>query len=71
MKHIQLTFIITDDLKIRQIVFDFNDTSLKTDSELIYTLGKTMVDAYIKQHDNLVVQDLLNDLGIKKSTLEL
>lgn len=66
MGYIQLSIFLTDDLAIKGVTFDHNDTGFKEDGELLESIASTLI-ATIKAHkDSIVVQDLLRELGIKR-----
>lgn len=64
MKHIKLDIILTDDLGIHSVVFDQNDTELKSDSKLIEKIAVTLIKSTHLNKDSLIVQDMLNELNI-------
>lgn len=67
MKWIQLSLHLTDDLGIKNVVIDYNDTGLESNSELVRLIAVTLLKSLKLNKDTLAVQDLLNELGIKTS----
>jgi len=66
MKHIQITVGLTDDLVIKKITFDYNDTTFPSDSKLIESLSFAMLTSCRTNQESMGVQDLLNETGIKR-----
>lgn len=66
MKLVTLTFAINDKNCIKDIVIDINETDLPNDSNLIKTICWTAVKAIHNGKEDIAIQDLLNELGIKK-----
>lgn len=66
MKHIQITVGLTDDLGVKSITFDYNDTHLPCDSKLIELLSFAMLTSCRTNKESMGVQDLLNETGIKR-----
>ena len=66
MKHIQITVGLSDDLGIKSITFDYNDTNLPCDSKLIELLSFAMLKSCRINEESVKVQDLLNEVGIVK-----
>ncbi len=64
MKYIQIGFHFDDDLGLRKIQFQHNETELKNDSELIKNLAITMLRSVNLNKNDCLLQDLLNDLDI-------
>lgn len=65
MKHIKLTIGLTDELGIKSVTIDYNDTELKSNSELVQRVAFTLLKAYSLNKDDMKLQDLLNELNIK------
>ena len=66
MSIIQLTFELSDDLGLKSITFDYNDTKLPSSSETLGNIAIAILRAIEVNKDDLVIQDLLSELGIKK-----
>ena len=66
MKHIILDFKFTDDLGLKSTVIDYNDTDLNNDSDLLRMIAFTLLKALHINKDDIVLQDLLNEIGIKR-----
>lgn len=65
MKWLQFSFNLTDDLAIKDVVIDWNDTGLPSDSKLIKMVAIALLKSIKLNEDTLAVQDLLNELDIK------
>jgi hypothetical protein len=65
MKHITLTLKLTDNLGIKSIIIDDNETELPSDSNLIKICAIAMLESIAINKEDLQVQDILNDLDIK------
>ena len=65
MKIVTLTFAIKDDC-IKNIVIDINETDMPNDSNLIKNICWTAVKSLLKDKEDVAIQDLLNELNIKK-----
>lgn len=66
MRIVTLTFAINDKNCIKDIVIDINETDMPNDSNLIKTICWTAVKAIHNDKEDIAIQDLLNELGIKK-----
>ena len=64
MKIIQLLFEVSDDLSLKSVTVEYNGTDLASDSTLIKNLCTATLKSLINNKDSVVVQDLLNELGI-------
>jgi len=64
-KIIQLTFVLTDDLGIKSIAYDVNDTELPSNGQTLGMIAMAMIKALHLNKDSVLVQDLLNELDIK------
>ena len=64
-KFIQLTFGLTDDLGIKSIAYDINETELPSNGETLGMIAMGMIKALHLNKDSVLVQDLLNELDIK------
>lgn len=67
MKTITLTFNISEDLAIKGVQFDFNDTCLPDDSITLYRLALALAVSVKSNEESLGVQDLLNSLDINRT----
>ena len=65
MKTITISFGIVDDC-IKQIVYDENETDLPSNSETLEMLAFTLLKVISKEKDSMKVQDVLNELNIKR-----
>jgi hypothetical protein len=65
MKTITISFGIVDDC-IKQIVFDENETDMPNNSETLEMLAFTLLTVISKEKDSMKVQDVLNELNIKR-----
>lgn len=65
MKYIQLGIHLTDELGIKSVTIDHNDTSLPSDSDLIKRVSMTVLKSLILNKEDVIVQDLINELGIE------
>jgi hypothetical protein len=64
MKYIQLGFFLTDELGIKSILIDQNNTGLPNDSKLLENIAFAILKASHINRDSLILQDLLNELDI-------
>lgn len=62
---IQLMFDIKDDMGLKSITFQYNDTPLPENSETLKSLAITILKSLKLNRDSVMVQDLLNELDIK------
>lgn len=68
MKTIQLTFSLSgDNLGLKSIIWNTNTTDLPSDSSTLEALAITILKSIRLNSDDLVIQDLLNELNIKRS----
>lgn len=67
MRYIQLGIHLTDDLGIKLVTIDHNDTGLKTDSDLLLQIAFTMLKSLNLNKESVKVQDLLNELDINRT----
>lgn len=65
MKYVTVVFCLTDDLLLKEIVIDSNDTELPSDSDLLKKLSCATLKSLHLNKDSVMVQDLLNELDIK------
>lgn len=66
MGYIQLTIFLREDLGIKGVRVDHNDTGFIEDANFMESLAATLL-ATVKEHkDSIKVQHLLNELGIKR-----
>lgn len=69
MKYLTLVLCfeeVEEDLGLKSVVIDSNDTGLPSDSKLIEKAAFVMLRSIYKNADDLVIQDLLNELNIKR-----
>lgn len=64
MKYIQIGIYLTDDLGIKKVVIDENNTHLPSDSELLKRVSKTILKSLGINEESVKVQDLLSELNI-------
>lgn len=67
MKTIQLTFNLSEDLAMKSIIYSYNDTDLPSNSETLGNIAIAMLRSLNLNKDDLIVQDLLIELDIKRS----
>ena len=65
MKKIVISFEITEDNKLKSTTFEFNDTPMKSDSDTLMKLLFTGLKALSINREDVKIQDMLNDIGIK------
>ena len=66
MKYLILTYTISDDLLLKQIDFDYNDTGLSDDTKTLLKISIATIKAILKNEESSAVQDLLNELNIPR-----
>ncbi len=66
--YIQLGISLTDELGIKSIAISYNSTELENDSKLIEKLAFTILKSLKLNKESVAVQDLLNELGIERSS---
>lgn len=66
MKKLTITLNLTDDLKVKSIVFEENETGIKSDSELLNNAATAILSLLKSNKDDIEVQELLNDLQIPR-----
>ncbi|MEN6624541.1 MAG: hypothetical protein ABFD50_23715 [Smithella sp.] len=64
MKHIFLSIELSDELGIKSVTLSHNDTGLKSDSELVKMVAYALLKAYTANKEDVMIQDLLNEVGI-------
>lgn len=67
MAIIQLMLNLTDDLRIKNIIYEYNDTNLPSNSETLGNIAVAILRSLKLNKDSLVVQDLLIELNIDLS----
>jgi hypothetical protein len=67
MKYIQLGLHLTDDLGIKSVTIDHNETDLPSDSKLITLIAFALLKSIHLNKSDLELQDMLNELGIVKA----
>jgi len=65
MKYINIGFSFTDDLALKHITINHNDTELDSDSELVKKVIMTALKSFHLNKDDVSFQDLLNKNDIK------
>ena len=65
MRTITISFEITEENKLKSTTFEFNNTSMKSDSETLMKLFYTGLKALTINSEDVKIQDMLNDVGIK------
>lgn len=68
MKTINLSLILNERLGLKSVTINYNDTDLPSDSELIRKVSITLLKSLSLNKDTIIVQDLLNELGIERAT---
>jgi len=68
LKHVQLTISLSEDLEMKTVSIDYNDTGLPDNSELVKKIAYTLLKSLSINKDDIKVQDLLNELGIERTT---
>lgn len=66
MKNIQLSISLSDDLGIKAIVYNYNDTELPSTSETLGNIAIAILKSLHLNKDDLLIQDLLNELDISR-----
>lgn len=66
MKYIQIGINLTDDLGIKSVSIDHNDTLIPSDSKLIFKIGEALIRSVIQNKESVAIQDILNDLNIER-----
>lgn len=56
---------MTEDLGIKSVAIDYNDTHLKDDGKLIELIAIALLKGLKANNDSIIVQDLLNELNLK------
>jgi len=67
MKNIQISISLSDDLGIKAIVYNYNDTELPSNSETLGNIAIAILKSLHLNKDDLLIQDLLNELDISRS----
>lgn len=67
MKAIELHITLNDQLGITGVIINYNDTGLPSDSNLIKLTAVALLKALRTNADDVAVQDLLNELNIKRT----
>lgn len=68
MKAIQLFISLSDDLGIQSITFSYNDTELPSDWKTLNAVANAILKAIKANKDRIIVDELLDDLNIKRLT---
>jgi hypothetical protein len=64
MKHLEIVFGFTDELGLKSVQFNYNDTGLPEDSELLRRVACALIESLSVNKESLKVQDILNQLDI-------
>jgi len=64
MKYIDLVIILDDNLAIKSVTIDMNDTGLPSDSSLIKMVSVALLKSMQMNKESVGVQDILNELNI-------
>jgi hypothetical protein len=67
MKYIQLGLEFSDELQLKSISIQYNETELKSDAELIIKISKALLISFEKNKESIELQEILSDVGISKS----
>ena len=65
MKYIELGIQLTDDLRLKSVTVNHNNTDFESDSKLIQRLAFAILKSIHANKESTGVQDLLNELDIK------
>lgn len=63
-KMIVLEIHLTDDLGLKTIVFQYNDSGLKSDYTLLYKIAWAILKSIHSNEDYLKMQEMLSELNI-------
>lgn len=66
MRMVTLSYVLNEDLGLKSISFDYNDTGLEENSGLLRSIAFATIEALVKNDDSVKVQYLLNELGIER-----
>lgn len=64
MPTIVLQLDISNDLGVKSVIIDYNDTGLPDDSNLIRKVAITLLKCLDQNEDSIKTADMLNELGI-------
>jgi len=67
MKHIQLLIHLSEDLVLKSVEIEYNDTGHPDDSKLLEMVAYTLLKALKRNKEDIKVQDLLNELKIERT----
>jgi len=67
MKYIQITLLVSDEMHLKSIQFDENETELPNDSNTLKLLAEAMLRGLNKDKECIAIQDVLNELNIPRS----
>lgn len=70
MKYLQVSFVFTEDLSLKSLVFDCNETGMNSDTELLELLAICLLKSIKANEAELCVQDLLNKHKIIRNNNE-
>lgn len=63
MKLICLWLELTDELGLKSVVIDHNDTGLPSDSELLKKVAWALLKSLHHNHEELTINDLMNEIN--------
>ena len=64
MKYIQLGIHLTEELGLKSVTIDHNETDLPSDSNLINLVAFALLRSINLNKESVDLQDVLNELGI-------
>lgn len=70
MKCIEISIFLTDDLRLKSIAIDKNDTGLESDSKLLKKVCISILQSISLNKQDIEIQDILNNLNIKHHNLK-
>lgn len=70
MRFIQLTVTMDDEYVLKYVSVDLNTTDLPSDSKLVKQIAIAILKSLKLNKDDIMIQDLLNELNIKKQPKE-
>lgn len=64
MKHIKLTILFDNDLAMKSVIIDSNDTGIPESSDLLVKIAVCMLTSIKANKEDIAIQDLLRGTGI-------
>jgi len=64
MKYIQLGITLNDDLAIKSVIIQHNDTGLEDDYKLLKLVSIALLKSVILNEEDLELKDILKECGI-------